>query len=172
MRLTRPLLDRLARRGTPRRRLARAGLPLVSLVLASLALAGCGDCDCEQHRAEGAAKATAQAPAAAPAPSPSAAGPAAGAAAGAAAEPTPPVVATRWRGEGATLEFSAWRMRCAGCEKKVEDTLKALPGVTDALATHADSKVVVTLAEPGLRASLPAQIAAALAAQGFEVLGK
>lgn len=144
-------------------------LLLVPLALAALALAGCGDCDCTQHQA---AKAGAgAAPAAAPSPAAPAA-PAAAAASGEAGTPVPPVVATRWRGEGLTLEFSAWRMRCAGCEKKVEDTLKALPGVQDALATHGDSKVVVTLAEPGLRTALAPQIAAALEAQGFQVLGQ
>lgn len=155
-------------------RLRLAPLAVAALALAPLALAACGDCDCEQHRATAGSTAAAAGAAAPQAAAPAAPATAASQAAGAAgeAEPTPPVVATRWRGEGSTLEFSAWRMRCAGCEKKVEDTLKALPGVKDALASHADSKVVVTLAEPALRDALPAQIAAALEAQGFRVLGQ
>ncbi|MFM8385481.1 MAG: heavy-metal-associated domain-containing protein [Planctomycetia bacterium] len=139
----------------PMLRAARPALRTAALALAALALAACGDCDCAQHKATAGAT---------PAPAPAA--PTA-----AAAEPVAPVVAQRWRGEGSTLEFSAWRMRCAGCEKKIEDTLKALPGVKDALASHGDSKVVVTLAEPALRETLPPRMAAALEAQGFRVLG-
>ena len=146
----------------------RPTLPIATLLLAPLALAvaACGECDCEKHKQapeSGVEKAAAATPAEVEA---ARAGPATD------APPTPPVVAQAWRGEGTTLELSVWHMRCGGCEKKVEDALKALPGVTDVVATNADSKVVVTLADAAQRDALKPQIAETLASLDFQLLGK
>jgi copper chaperone CopZ len=89
-----------------------------------------------------------------------------------AAEPQPPVVAQAWRGEGATLELSVWHMRCAGCEKKIEDALKGLAGVKDVLATNADSKVVVTLADASGREAVKPLIRETLEGLDFRLLGE
>jgi copper chaperone CopZ len=143
-----------------------AGLLLVPF---ALALAACGECDCEKHKKTPDAGGT-------PVEKASAATPAEVEAArkgpSTDAPPTPPVVAQAWRGEGTTLELSVWHMRCGGCEKKVEDAIKALPGVKDVVATNADSKVVVTLADASQREAVKPQIAETLAALDFQLLGK
>lgn len=138
-------------------------LSLAALLPLALALAACGDCDCHKKdptTPAGATKAETPAP---PTPVAAALEP---------ADPQPPVVTQAWRGEGATLELSVWHMRCAGCEKKVEDALKALAGVKDVLATNADSKVVVTLADASGREALKPVIRETLTALDFRVLGE
>jgi copper chaperone CopZ len=126
-----------------------------ALLALALGLAACGDCDCCKQKpgpSETTTAATAE-------PTPE-------------ATDVPPTVAAAWRGEGATLELSVWHMRCAGCEKKIEDTLAALDGVSGVTASAKDSRVVVTLAKAETRESLKPRIREALAAQDFRVLGE
>lgn len=85
---------------------------------------------------------------------------------------TPPTVTAAWRGEGTTLELSVWEMRCGGCEKKVEDALGALEGVTAVTATAKDSRVVLTLAKPEAREALKPLIRSTLAHHDFRIVGE
>jgi len=127
----------------------------------ALLLAACGDCDCCKKTpatTEPPTKATAATAIAPPEIEPAA--------------PTPPVVSVPWRGEGTTLELSVWHMRCAGCEKKVEDALKGLEGVKDAVASNADSKVVVTLADASSRETVKPLIRTTLKDLDFQILGE
>jgi copper chaperone CopZ len=133
-------------------------LPVLAL------LAACGDCDCPKHKTEQpgtTSAATSPAPAPEPAPAPDADAPR-----------TPPTVTAAWRGEGTTLELSVWEMRCGGCEKKVEDTLAALDGVSAVTASAKDSRVVLTLAKAESREALKAQIRSALAHHDFKIVGE
>jgi|GEM_PF-5637159 len=138
-------------------------LSLAALLPLALALAACGDCDCYKKDPTTTAGATTGETPTPPAPA---------AAALETAEPQPPVVAQAWRGEGTTLELSVWHMRCGGCEKKVEDALKALAGVKDVLATNADSKVVVTLADASGRETVKPLIRETLKELDFRLLGE
>jgi copper chaperone CopZ len=149
----------------------RAALLVPVLLLApfALALTGCGDCDCTQHQKE--AKEAAAAKAAQAAAAEKAAIEAARKGAPVEEEPTPPVVTQAWRGEGTTLELSVWHMHCQGCEKRVEDAIKALPGVKDVSANGTDSKVTVTLEDAAGRETVKPKIVAALAERDFKVLG-
>ena len=143
-------------------------LSLAALLPLALVFAACGECEC--HKKDPATAATAS-PGATQAP-PALENQAPETAALEPTEPQPPVVAQAWRGEGATLELSVWHMRCAGCEKKVEDALKALAGVKDVLATNADSKVVVTLADASGREALKPKIRETLKELDFRLLGE
>lgn len=145
------------------------------LLLLALSLAGCGDCDCCKKKepaptASAAAAGAPQAPTAATSPA------SGGGAAAVEAEPeaarTPPEVKVAWRGEGARLELSVWEMHCQGCAMRVEEALKALPGVSAVEASWSDSKVSVTLADASGRAAAIEKIRAALKAEEFRVLGE
>ena len=138
-------------------RVTSLGTLLLSLLLLSLLLAACGECESCKGK-----------PTAPPAGTTKTADPADGAP----AERTPPTVTVAFRGTGTTLELSVWEMHCAGCEKTVEDTLKALPGVADVTADHKESKVTVTLKDAAQRDAMIPQVRTALAATSFKILGE
>jgi copper chaperone CopZ len=126
----------------------------------ALLLAACGECEhCKRGTEAPTPTATASADASA---NPFAAEP----------EAAPPTVKTAWRGSGKVIELSVWKMRCGGCEKTVEDTLAAPPGVTSARADHVTSTVTVELADAAQRDAVIPQIRASLKPTDFQILGE
>lgn len=139
----------------------------------ALGLSSCGECDsCKKKDAPPpAGQASAGAPAA---PGAAAATAPSTAAVDALVEPErkPPQVQVAWRGEGTRLELSVWEMHCEGCELRVEEALKALPGVAAVKASHKDSSVTVTLSDAAQRPALIEKIRATLTAEDFRILGE
>jgi copper chaperone CopZ len=65
-----------------------------------------------------------------------------------------------------TLHFTVTKIHCAGCEERITNALRRLPGVQDVQASHETQRVAVTF-DP-VRMS-PDRVKAALKQLGYQV---
>lgn len=73
-----------------------------------------------------------------------------------------PTVETTWRGDGTTIEFTAWEMGCSGCESTIQKRLTAIDGVTEVTADHTTATIKVELDDAAKRDAVIEKIVPAL----------
>ncbi len=85
---------------------------------------------------------------------------------------SPPPVAAAWRGDGGTIEVTAWKLTCPGCAASIRKEIEKVEGVRGVDVDVETSRVTVTIADPARRDQTIPKIREAVHAAGKKVLGE